>query len=190
MFHYWCLYDTLIKIPLIIKFPQAIGINRKIDKVVQNVDILPTILGILENGDQDNFEHLQGNDLLGVIEPRRPAEIAISELVKTFGPDRFSLRDRFERFDRRLVSVRTQRRKFIFSSRNDHECYDLEADPGELANLYPKADGFTDLMRYAEYYYQQMDEFYQKNRDKIESNAGTDAIDPKVMENLKSLGYM
>lgn len=190
MFHYWCLYETLIKIPLIVKYPESISVKGRIDKVVQNVDILPTILGMLQIDNQSDLEHLQGNDLLGIIKPRRPSEIGISELVKAFGPDRFSLRNRFERYDRRLVSVRTRKRKFIFSSRNDHECYDLKADPDELTNLFPKTEGFIDIERYAQFYYQRMDEFYQKNRNKIEANTETDVIDSKVMESLKSLGYM
>ena len=190
MFHYWCLYDTLIRIPLVIKYPKTIGIKGKMSQVVQNVDILPTILGLIEKGDQRNCKCLQGNDILGVIAPRRPSGIAISELVKTFGPDRFNLRNRFERYDRRLVSVRTDKKKFIFSSRNDHESYDLKVDPNEQKNLYPNNDGFKDLMRYAEFYYQRMDDFYRRNRNKIEANKENGDIDSEVMESLISLGYM
>lgn len=64
--------------------------------------------------------------------------------------------------------MRTKDKKFIYSSREDHECYNLKADPQELNNLYPKTNGFENLFRYAEIYYRWMDEFYQKNMDNIE----------------------
>jgi arylsulfatase A-like enzyme len=191
MFHYWCLYDTLIKIPLMIKYPRITAPTGEIDRIAQNVDILPTILGILDKNDRRYTKHLQGNDLLQEGgEYRRPPEIAISELVKPFGPDRRMLRDRFKQYDRRLLSIRTANRKFIYSSRKDHECYDLQADPQELNNLYPQTDRFEELIKYAETYYRRMDEFYQKNKERIEGQIETAGIDSKIKEKLKSLGYM
>lgn len=190
MFHYWCLYDTLIKIPLLIKYPSVIEMKGKIDRIAQNVDILPTILGILDINDQSNCRNIEGNDLLQDDQYRRPPEIAISELVKPFGPDRAKLRKRFPQYDRRLLSVRTKDKKFIYSSRKDHECYDLRSDPHELTNLYPKTNGFEHLKRYAQIYYHRMDEFYQKNIAKIEGQPEIAGMDSRILEKLKSLGYM
>ena len=190
MFHYSCLYDTLIKIPLLVKFPADINLTGRISQVVQNVDILPTILSLLDIQDTQARKQIQGNDLLGVAAPRREQDLAVSELVKAFGPDRAQYREQLSKFDRRLLSVRTRDRKFIHSSRGDHECYDLATDPDEMDNLYLKDDRFSDLMAKASKYYAGMDDFYRSHREKIDGSVDDSNIDESMIEQLKSLGYM
>ena len=190
MFHYWCLFDTLIKVPLLIKYPKPISLKGRIESIAQNVDILPTILKILDEKEERHYEFLQGNDLLYKTFYRRPKNIAISELLKPFGMDRYIYRDRFKKFDKRLLSVRTKDKKFIYSSKNNHECYDLKKDANELKNLYPEIKGFEDLFRYSEYFYQKMDKFYQKNKFRIEGNTASKYTESRIMESLKTLGYM
>ena len=189
MFHYFCLYDTLIKIPLLVKFPAHIGLAGRISQVVQNVDIFPTILSQLGIKDTTVWEQTQGNDLLGLAAPRREQGLAVSELVKAFGPDRAQYREQLSRFDRRLLSVRTRNRKFIHSSRGDHECYDLAKDPAEMHNLYPD-ESFSDLMEKAPKYYARMNDFYRSNREKIDGETAENNIDESTIEQLKALGYM
>ena len=190
MFHYSCLYDTLIKIPLLVKFPAHIGLTGRISQVVQNVDIFPTILSLLGIHDKAVWDQIQGNDMLGVVAPRREQDLAVSELVKAFGPDRAQYREQLSKFDRRLLSVRTRDRKFIHSSRGDHECYDLATDPDEMDNLYLKDDRFSDLMARASEYYAGMDDFYRSHRKKIDGSVDDSNIDESMIEQLKSLGYM
>jgi len=189
MFHYSCLYDTLIKIPLLVKFPAHIGLTGKISRVVQNVDIFPTILSLLGIKDTAAWEQIQGNDMLGVAAQRREQDLAVSELIKTFGPDRAGYREQLSRFDRRLLSVRTRNRKFIYSSRGDHECYNLAKDPAEVHNLYPD-DSFSVLMEKGSKYYARMNNFYRSNREKIDGVVDDGNIDESMVDQLKSLGYM
>jgi len=111
-------------------------------------------------------------------------------LKKVLGPDRVQYREQLSRFDRRLLSVRTRSRKFIHSSRGDHECYDLAKDPAEMHNLYLKDDRFSDLMAKASNYYARMDDFYRSNRQKIDGDIDDAQIDESMVEQLKSLGYM
>ena len=189
MFHYFCLYDTLIKIPLLVKFPAHISLTGRISRVVQNVDIFPTILSLLGIKDTAVWEQTQGNDMLGVAAPRREQDLAVSELIKTFGPDRAEYREQLSRFDRRLLSVRTRDRKFIHSSGGDHECYDLAKDPDEMHNLYPD-NNFSDLMEKGSKYYARMNNFYRSHREKIDGAVDDGNIDESMVEQLKSLGYM
>lgn len=190
MFHYWCLYDTLIKIPLIIKFPTGINLKGRVSKIVQNVDIFPTILSLLNENDTNVRAQIQGNDLLEKAQDKRERGIAISELVKAFGPDRQEFKKQFSNFDRRLLSVRTENFKFIYSSREDHEFYDLKKDPEESRNLYPSDDRFLPLMEKASLYYKRTDKFYQTIREKIDGRMDKDQLDESVIKHLKSLGYM
>ena len=190
MSHYWCLYDTLIKIPLVIKFPAAARMRGRVARVVQNVDIMPTILALLEENDPEIWDQMQGNDLLGQATAKREADIAISELIKVFGPDRQKFKAQLHQFDRRLLSLRTQDLKFIHSSRGDHEFYDLVRDPSESENLYPDDDRYAVLKEKAESHFKRMDDFYRHNKDKIDGRVDMGKVDPEVIERLKSLGYM
>ncbi len=190
MFHYFCLYDTLIKIPLLIKYPDTTGVRGRIPKVVQNVDIFPTILSMLGIKERNIWDQIMGNDMLESAPPRREEDLAVTELVKVYGPDRIHHRERLGEYDRRLLSVRTRDRKFIYSSRGDHECYDLAKDPLESNNLYPGDDNFSVLIEKAAKYYKRMDEFYNANREKIEGESHGNEMDEYAIEQLKSLGYM
>jgi len=190
MSHYWCLYDTVIKIPLLIKFPRHLSCIGRITRLAQNVDIFPTILSLLDVKDEKIWEQTQGNDLLGLMPAKREEEIAISELVKAFGPDKRRYRNLFACYDRRLLSIRSKTAKFIYSSRGDHEAYDLLNDPYELTNLFPDGGYLQDLMYKAREYYQKMDLFYQNNKYKIDADVDEHALDNEVVEKLKALGYL
>ena len=190
MFHYFCLYDTLIRIPLLIRYPEKIGINGRMDQVVQNVDIYPTILSMLDSPNQHILSQMEGNDLLGT-GANRDTEIAISELIKPFGPDRMRFKNRLGQYNRRLLSVRTKNRKFIHSSVGDHEYYNLKIDPGEQNNLYGADVGHRELAEKAQPYLARFDQFYKRNREKIDTGfVGNAVADSQIVEQLKSLGYM
>ena len=116
--------------------------------------------------------------------------IAISELVKVFGPDREKFKAQLNQYDRRLLSIRTQDLKFIHSSRGDHEFYDLAKDPTESHNLYPDDDRCSTLKEKALTYFKRMDDFYRQNIEKIDGRVEVEKADASVIERLKSLGYM
>ncbi|OGL44906.1 MAG: hypothetical protein A2W05_06550 [Candidatus Schekmanbacteria bacterium RBG_16_38_10] len=189
MFHYFCLYDTLIKIPLLIKFPTGAKISGRFAEIVQNVDIFPTILSLNGITDRKIWDQVKGNDLFDKSPLKREKGFAVSELIKVFGPDRIHYKDKLNAYNRRLLSIRTKDRKFIFSSSGDHECYNLASDPAEGRNLYPDK-GFTDLFEKGSTYYKKMDTFYQANKDRIDGEIKDSEIDAAVVERLKSLGYM
>jgi len=190
MFHYFCLYDTLIKVPLLIKYPSNLAVTGRLEEIAQNVDIFPTVLTMLDEKSEDIWSQVQGNDLLGQAPSRREPHIAISELIKVFGPNRSACKDEFKKFDRRLLSVRAKDRKFIYSSRGDHECYDLVRDPNETHNYYPEDDSFSELMQIASKYYQRMNEFYMSRKEDIDGEINGDKLDSFIRKRLESLGYM
>ena len=63
MFHYFSLYDTLIKIPLFVKYPAGHYIKGRVTEIVQNTDILPTILDL--NGISEVTNHIDGKSFEG-----------------------------------------------------------------------------------------------------------------------------
>ena len=134
-FHVFSLYDTLVKIPLIIKFDDNTRIDSIENNIVQNTDIFPTILNLLNEKNQDINRQIQGNSLLNKKNQKR-GDYAISELYKPFGPRLIKYRHKLKQFDKKLLAIRNNEKKYIYSSNGMHELYDIKYDKLEKDNLY------------------------------------------------------
>jgi arylsulfatase A-like enzyme len=121
------LYDESIHVPLIMKIPKLKG--KKINELVQNVDIAPTILEIL--GDKQKLE-FDGKSLMPLIKNGKK--------IRKFAFSNDGLAEN-------ISSIRTKNRKLIISKdskchlckSNHHiqkEEYDLIKDGNELDNIY------------------------------------------------------
>ncbi|TAH48423.1 MAG: hypothetical protein EYC68_20875 [Chloroflexota bacterium] len=133
MAHGYCLYDTVLRVPLIIHFPKGVTPPGRVTEQVQAVDVLPTILTLLGDDTRAMYPYLQGNDLLSAA--RRPFAVA-----EQANPDLAIFHRRFpdddvSRYDRSLRMIRTECHKYIWASDGRHELYDLRDDPGETRNL-------------------------------------------------------
>lgn len=126
-------FDEQIRIPLLLRVPG--GAPRRVEALVETVDLLPTLL-----------------DLLGIT---RPAEVSLQgySLVPLLAGSRRPLRSVvfsgaraesswYEAYDldkkRRIHTVRSSRWKLIVYpgvERDYFELYDLERDPGETRNV-------------------------------------------------------
>jgi arylsulfatase A-like enzyme len=136
MDHQLCLYDTLLRIPLLIRFPSKLGAGANGKDLVSIVDIFPTVLGLL--GINFSFaEELQGRDVFSTdsaehiyAEYESPI-LEMTENRKYYPPD-------FDPsvFDRTLKVARDLRYKLIFASDNRHELFDTISDPEEKTNVY------------------------------------------------------
>jgi arylsulfatase A-like enzyme len=123
--HQLGLWDTLVHVPLMVRYPKAIAAGRLEDGLVSIVDVHRAILhlaGLAKDG--------APGPLLGT--PKRDAVF--------FSYDRpteplLSIRRRLRidpaPWDRRLTAVRTDGAKLILGSDGTTQAYDLEADPGE-----------------------------------------------------------
>lgn len=129
------LYDETIHVPLIIRLPKTKP--GKIDEIVQNVDIAPTILDLLEKKKAEG----DGRSLLGLIKNNK------------------SIRKKAFSFDgscEKRWSIRTKDKKLIFTHNSFcHSCksrhgepieeYDLINDPNELRNVHSGKHKLTDF---------------------------------------------
>ena len=117
--HDHTLFDELLKVPLIIKFPNVHFKGRVVDEQVRSIDILPTLLDWLHINRPDYFE---GVSLIPLIKGEAPQE----ELYA------ISQRDVAD-FD--INSIRTNKWKWYESKKYiyfaDNQLFDLENDPGE-----------------------------------------------------------
>jgi len=139
MDHKYCLYDTLIHVPLIIRYPPLLPAGLVINQPVQTVDIFPTIMDILNVERTDLTRQFQGHSLLPEKLTHRPVQFAVAErrnhsshLRKTFAkyPD-FD----YTIYERDHRAIRTITHKYIWASDGRDELYEIAVDPDEMHNV-------------------------------------------------------
>jgi len=124
--HALCLYDSVLHVPMIMTYPPAIPKKRKILSTVSTIDILPTVLGLLDIRGEYDF---QGRDL-------RPFEEKKGEnfICAEYGERHTEMRRRL-RLERGLKCVRTESYKYILSSYQQEELYNIRENPLEETNI-------------------------------------------------------
>jgi arylsulfatase A-like enzyme len=145
--HMFCIYDTLLHVPLVIRYPKAFKKNTRIEALVQTTDIFPTLLE-LTGIEWEGRKGLQGRSLAG--DPNKGApEYVIAELglfipglnhimseppnPAAYGRGKHSLDA--SPFANRLKAIRTETFKYIWNSNGRDELYNIHEDPGELHNI-------------------------------------------------------
>jgi arylsulfatase A-like enzyme len=135
--HGHSVYEEMVRVPLIIKLPDQQHAGTRVEAVVRNIDVMPTVLHQLSISPHAN--EMQGTHLQPLWESSEPPppRLAFSE----------ALAESFE-----MKSVRTARHKYILSiasedvaKRGRHsipdrptrrELFDLLEDPKEQQNLF------------------------------------------------------
>lgn len=135
LLHALTLYDELIRVPLIIRYPKKLSKGTRISEVVQNLDIVPTVLDLLAI-DTSGFQ-CKGRSLLPLIEGTEEVEpFSFSETQ----PQANLVKDTEgwpEELFKRLYMIRTSKKKLIHDQKNQSwEMFDLVKDPGEKLNMY------------------------------------------------------
>jgi arylsulfatase A-like enzyme len=140
------LYDELIRIPLIIRLPNA-ALQGRFDAMVQGVDYMPTIFDLLGVDATRVEPAMQGRSLLPLVEGK-VGSIREHVFTQTSLKGWTTPRDEMTS---RIVSVRSEKRKLIRIPDVNGirvEAYDLENDPGERNNIYQRrAQEFQSLER-------------------------------------------
>jgi arylsulfatase A-like enzyme len=137
MNHQFCVYDTLIHVPLIIRYPSAFEAGSRVTEVVETVDIFPTILDIV-GIDGYNKAQIRGHSLTEEREQSLPGYAISEHRVWLSALER--IRDANYQFDtsvfaRDLEAIRTDEFKYIWSPCGKEELYNIRQDPQELDNL-------------------------------------------------------
>ena len=119
-------YEDLVRVPLAIVAPGRVPAGERVDQLVRQVDITPTVLDLLELPVPPG---LDGVSLLPAIRDRRP--LGLEAFLEAFGRVRGTARDRRRGW-------RTERWKYIEAPHAPDigdELFDLVADPRERRNL-------------------------------------------------------
>lgn len=134
--HMYSVYHPLTHIPLIIRYPKIFAPNSRKTEKVQNIDIFPTLLDIL-NINQEKRPTLNGTSLVG---PRsRPFAISESNYTNIFS----NYHDLFEAFphvDQRTfgglyLSILYGDYEYILLNSSRQYLFNLAKDPYEKENL-------------------------------------------------------
>lgn len=123
--HGFFIYDSDIRVPLIIRFPEGKYAGHVVSNQVKSIDIMPTVLHLL---DEEIPESVQGKSLLSLI-VEDEAQDERSAYSETYWP-------RYHYGWSELKSLRKGRYKFIDAPQP--ELYDILEDPGEVNNLVNK----------------------------------------------------
>jgi arylsulfatase A-like enzyme len=180
-------YDEQVRIPLLFHSEESVVVPRRIDAIVEHVDLLPTIASFAGRGDalRAQAQPIQGRSLVPLLAGEPPGDL----------PERsaFIQRRIYEEEDRRspLVALDFEpgakfalverRWKYIHRSIGDDELYDLSADPFETRNLAQRRPELAEGMK---------GRLLARVRE-LRSDAGPDAeaVDAETTERLRALGY-
>lgn len=136
--HQSALYETVLHIPLIVRYPPAAPAGLRLTSLVQSVDILPTLLELAGRPTHDL--PIAGRTLLPLTAGRVYRETAYAQWEGVI-PDQLRLLTeapaqafRRARFTRTLQMWRRGDDKYIQGSDGSQELYHLARDPHELEN--------------------------------------------------------
>ncbi len=168
------LYNEQIKVPLVIKLPQSQSAGTRIPAKVRLIDIMPTILDLAGI----KPAHIDGKSLLSLVSGKESQDrIFISDLASRTQPGLIPLKMATNRDDLKFIFTRAD------SGIKSIETYNLNNDPEEKRNLFPKARTLRDevLAFLTEYYENQR----QQNLTGQEVQ-----LNKELEEKLKALGYL
>ena len=179
MDHRYCLYDTVLRVPLIIRFPQAFKANSIVNNIVQTTDIFPTLLQLLKN---DETAHINAFDGVSLFDrPNLKENYAFSEYLY---PQPVSKDDddynELRKFMHSIKAVRDSDFKYILYSDDTEFLFDIRKDPDELNNVI-EANRKTAM--------EMKQRLLEKTGEFREIHVVAD-LDSNYKERLKSLGYL
>ncbi|MFC7142146.1 sulfatase [Halosimplex aquaticum] len=150
MDHQYCLYDTLVHVPLVVTGGAFTG-RSDLDDLVSLMDLPPTLLDAAGIDAPAAREGFHGSSFHPDADaPAR--EFVVSEYMAP-QPSMEALErhigevpEHVRQYDRSLRAIRTEGDKLIRGSDGSERCYDLESDPGETTDVSEhRADTVTEL---------------------------------------------
>jgi arylsulfatase A-like enzyme len=179
MGHFFSVYDTLARVPLVLRDPELpAGV---VQRPVQTVDLYPTVLEAagLDPGPGEEW----------AVSLRAPSDHRPVLVTEYLEPDltRFARFRGFDPapFDRELRALRRDGWKYIWSSDGQEELYDLGGDPGETRDLASAARGAEWLRAF-----RLLHEGWQAEMKRHAAGERAEvALEEDVAASLRALGY-
>ena len=141
--HQYCLYDTLVHVPLIVRYPKQLPAGIRVTKPVSLIDILPTVIELLNIQVADKERQvLAGQSLLDSLRPGSGERTLLAQYtpphtrLERYRKSGIPIDERF--LTRTLRSITEGQFKFIWSSDGRYELYNLREDSKESHNIISK----------------------------------------------------
>jgi len=167
--HGHTLYDELVRVPMIVRFPPAVRPGTVVNRSVCHADLLPTVL-----------------ELAGVPIPPQTRGRSLVPLFSggSHGLDPPAFMG--ATVSHNLTGARTPRQKIVLQGDGAKRFYSLPDDPGEATNLWGTARTaeFADLERRFAEWKSRMDQCARQA-----APTGTPDLDQRLLQQLRSLGY-
>ncbi|TDI88469.1 MAG: hypothetical protein E2O77_11195 [Caldithrix sp.] len=186
--HVASLYEPIVHIPLILRYPAVVKPETVSHQPVQHIDIFPTIL---ESTDLDkrNSATGTGRSLFKSLEKNAASRTLFAEWegrIPHFVRDRLNDKngERIEqKFTNKLWMSRTSDYKLIADSRDQFELYNTKNDPDEQMNLCEKEPtNFTKLRTALE--------SWRDSTTREQTSESYDYSEETLKKHLKALGYL
>jgi len=170
------LYNILINVPLLIKYPKSMQRSGVVDKYVSTIDLMPEVLKVC---DFPVPEEVQGQPLDEVNH-----EI-LAELFEQKNNAHSKLYpERYYRDLKAIYSNDAENLKYIQSSNENSELYDLNADPEELNNIIAQRRDAADSL-------DARIEKWLNSFEPVQDDQKSEITDTeKLMNRLRALGYV
>lgn len=186
--HIASLYEPVVHIPFILRYPSEISSHSRSHQLVQHIDLMPTILevvGVYEEGKLS----LTGRNLLDCLNGEEDSRILFAEWE---GRIPYFIRDRLknvkdhpliERLKKPLWMARSGNFKLIADDQGHYQLYNLKRDPDEKNNLCRQDSTLFQHLKQA------LDDWLKEKADAGPSQT-YDYEDEILKKHLKELGYL
>ena len=183
--HLFSMYDTIIHIPLIIRYPARFPAGMRNDDLISQIDIAPTILDVCNIQNRSNLllpdrMSLASKDreIRKYVFAENDRPISGIELVKRMDPH-FDVSG----IDCRMRMLRTRRDKMIWSIGVNEELYNMDSDPDELVNIADNDPARSNKL-------QNILKVWMQEIGQLGETPSFISQDKESMEKLRSLGYI
>ena len=182
-FHQQSVYEELIRVPLIVRFPGGEFGGKRVKAPVSLIDVMPTILDYIDANEL--CEDCRGRSLLPMVSGledgavERPTVFSLRHDVRLFNPAWAEARGNIN------VALRQGDWKGIWNKElNQVELYDLANDPEETNDL--SADHPELVAAFAA----EGERWLTNCSAQSSGEASDQELDPETEEKLRSLGYL
>ena len=176
--HGHTIYNELLKVPLIVKYPQNLHASRIINNQVETLDIFPTLLETAGISDSNQLEGISVASVLEQQDQNSSEYIYIDSDYDDIYVYKGIINEKSWKY------IYTEKSPLRDTEKVGHEeLYNLQSDPLELNNLMGQnIDMITTFRTKLESY---RDSCSKRTLETPEIN-----LDPETVRNLKSLGYL
>lgn len=183
--HLLSMYDTTLRIPLVVRYPERFAGGGVSEDLVSLVDVMPTILDVC--GLAEKAGHLEVASTSLCSESRSQRAFIVAENERPVNGMQL-LKAQFPGFDTttidyRMRALRTKGQKLIWKIGGQMEVYDLARDAGEVTDLAATDALLRDRMHV-------MLKNWMSRIPAAEDISLFQSTDEESLEALRSLGYI